>query len=162
MADPEGLPASLMPADSVEAVRQDVHAALAKAASEGISAARLKAGKNELINQYNTGASDPETVISLLVLRHSYGKDLMTRYAEKVGAVSRDQVGRIMKELVGGLCAEHLVRAAQVGEPLHAADPEEPAWPAVEPPRAPSDSTGMLDLYRELFGPQTFPLTPIL
>ena len=162
MADPEGLPASLMPADSVEAVLQDVHAALAKAASEGISAARLKAGKNELINQYNTGASDPETVISLLVLRHSYGKDLMTRYAEKVGAVSRDQVGRIMKELVGGLCAEHLVRAAQVGEPLHAADPEEPAWPAVEPPRAPSDSTGMLDLYRELFGPQTFPLTPIL
>ncbi|MBR1407075.1 MAG: hypothetical protein IJ578_09135 [Bacteroidales bacterium] len=162
VADPGGLPASLMPADSVETVRQDVHAALAKAASEGISAARLKAGKNELINQYNTGASDPETVISLLVLRHSYGKDLMTRYAEKVGAVSREQVDRVLKQLAGGLCAEHLVRAAQVGEPLHDSEPSEPAWPDVEPPRPAVDSTGMLDLYRELFGPQTFPLTPIL
>ena len=157
-ADPQGLPASLMPTDSAEVVLQDVRTVLGKAASEGISAGRLKACKNELINQYNTWASDPQTIISMLVLRYSYGKDLLTKYADKVNAVSREQVGRVLKLLVEGPRVEHLVRAAQVGEPLHVSAPEEPAWPEVAPASAPTDSTGMLDLYRELFGPQTFPI----
>lgn len=162
LADPEGLPASLMPVDSAGTVLQEVRTALAKAAADGISAARLKACKTELVNRYNTGSADPETIISMLVLRYSYGKDLLTKYGDKVAAVTRDQVGRVMKLLVGGPSAEHLVRAASSGETLHVSEPEEPQWPSVEVPRPPVDSTGMLDLYRELFGEQTFPLTPIL
>ena len=88
--------------------------------------------------------------------------DLLTKYGDKVAAVTRDQVGRVMKLLVGGPSAEHLVRAVSSGDTLHVSEPEEPQWPSVEAPRPPVDSTGMLDLYRELFGEQTFPLTPIL
>lgn len=152
MADPAGLPASLMPVDSVDLVLQDVRGAISRTASEGISAARLKACKAELVNNYNSWSSDPETVISMLVLRYSYGKDLLTKYGEKVNAVSRDQVGRIMKLLATGPGAERIVRPVRSGEPVHVSQPQEPEWPQVTPPLPAKDSTGILDLYRELFG----------
>ena len=88
----------------------------------------------------------------MLVLRYSYGKDLLTKYGEKVNAVTRDQVGRIMKLLATGPGAERIVRPARSGEPVHVSQPQEPEWPQVTPPQPAKDSTGILDLYRELFG----------
>ena len=97
----------------------------------------------------------------MLVLRYSFSKDLMSKYSEKVSAVTREQVNRVLQLLASGASAEWMTRAAQPSEPLHEERLEEPAWPVVAAPLPPKDSTGILDVWRELFGEPSFPIPPL-
>ena len=158
MADPAGLPASLVSDDSADEVLGAVRAQILRTAEQGITAAQLKACKAELVNSYESWASDPSSIISMLVLRYSYGKDLMTKYSEKVSGVTRDQVGRVLRLLAAGATGERVVRAAQPQEPVCEVVLDEPALPDIPAPLPPADSTGILDLWRELFGEPQFPI----
>lgn len=152
LADPNGLPASTMPTDSVDRVRREVHEAIARTAAAGIPAARLKACKTELVGNYNSWSSDPETIILLLRLRYSFGKDILTKYADKVGAVEKDKVDKVLKLLASGASAEHIVRAGRPLDPLQSSVPPEPAWPEADAPAPMSDTLGLARLSRAVFG----------
>ncbi|MBO6081399.1 MAG: insulinase family protein [Bacteroidales bacterium] len=158
LADADGMPASVMPVGSADEVMSEVKETIRQTAAQGISEQRLKACKTELVNQYESWAGDPQTILDMLVLRYSYSKDLMSKYSENVAAVTRDQVDRVLQLLASGASAEWMTRAAQPDEPLHASVPEEPAWPEVVKPLPPTDSTGILDVWRELFGEPSFPI----
>ena len=152
LADPDGMPASTAPSDSVALVADEVRAAVARTCAAGIPAARLKAGKAELTGIYDSWTDDPETIISLLMLRYSFGKDIFTNYRAKVSAVGKDQVDKVLKLLAAGASAERRVRAARPLETLHADQPAEPEWPVVPAPCPLTDSLGLAPLYHELFG----------
>ena len=152
LADPDGMPASMAPADSVALVAREVREAIARTCAEGIPADRLKACKTELTGIYNSWANDPETIMSLLMLRYSFGKDIFTNYAGKVAAVSKDQVDKVLKQIAVGASAERRVLAARPLETLHVADPEEPELPEIAVPGPLTDSLGLARLYCDLFG----------
>ena len=161
LADAAGMPASVMPVGAADEVMGDVKETIRQTALQGISEQRLKACKAELVNQYESWAGDPQTLIEMLVLRYSFSKDLMSKYSEKVAAVTREQVNRVLQLLASGASAEWMTRAAQPSEPLHEEHLEEPVWPEVATPLPPKDSTGILDVWRELFGEPSFPIPPL-
>ena len=152
LADPDGMPASVMPEDSVGLVAREVRDVVARTAAEGIPDARLKACKTELVGNYNSWASDPETIISLLTLRYSFGKDILTNYSDKVAAVGKGQVDAVLKLLVSDASAAHVVRSARPLDPLHVSDPEPEEWPETAASDPLTDSLGIAPLYYELFG----------
>ena len=152
LADPDGMPASTASSDSVALVASEVHEAIARTCAAGITADRLTACKSELASIFNSWSSDPETIISLLMLRYSFGKDIFTKYPEKVAAVGKDQVDKILKLLASGASAERRVLAARPLESLHSAVPAEPEWPEVPAPAPLADSLGIAPLFRDLFG----------
>ena len=152
LADPEGMPASLMPSDSVGLVAAEVHDAIVRTCAAGIPADRLAACKAELTGIYHSWASDPETIMSLLMLRYSFGKDIYTNYPEKVAAVGKDRVDGMLKLLASGASAERRTPASRPLEPLHVSDPTDACRIEVATPAPVTDSLGIAALYRDLFG----------
>ena len=152
LADPDGMPASTVPSDSVALVAREVREAVARTCAAGIPADRLQACKTELVGIYNSWSNDPETIISLLMLRYSFGKDIFTNYPAKVSAIGKDQVDKILKLLASGASAERRVLATRPLETLHADYPEEPEWPEIGIPEPLTDSLGIAPLYCDLFG----------
>ena len=151
-SNPDGLPASLMPEDSSDEMLRRVNAAIRKAGSMKVSPALLKAGKTMLTNSVSSWSSDPDKIIDMMILRYSYGKDLMTNQNEKVNSVTSQKVEAMLKSLAEGAIAEYVVRKDPPGEVIVEPALKEDTYPYVGPLPVPeSDTTGNAAYYRYLF-----------
>ena len=68
--------------------------------SMAISKDDLKAYKALVINEFESAAKNPETLIDIMLMRYSDGKDLYTGYKQAINAVDEKKV----KEMLGALC----------------------------------------------------------
>lgn len=114
MADPLGMPASLERNDSTADVISQVRSAIVKLGHGGIDNATLNAYKTVLAKTMESRISSPDFMISLLILRYSYGKDLITKYKEKISGISLQDVNDILSDLAGARRAEYAVQGRPV------------------------------------------------
>lgn len=104
-----GLPAKVKPTTpnvALDAVRQG----MLKVTEEGVSTAELKACKTELKSRLASELSSPSRLCTASVTRYSLGRDLISRYAEYVDAVSTESVKNVLKALDGGSKVEIISR----------------------------------------------------
>ena len=88
--------------------------------------------------------SDPETIMSMLVLRYSYGKDMVTKYKDKVNAVTLDNVNEVLAAMAKGRLAEYAVRRSHEGEQIHEQKLKKPVFEGIIPVLLPAaDSSGV-------------------
>ena len=113
MSERTGVPASLAQTDSVENVISSLRRA---AASASISDSDLSIYRTTLLKAIEARLSDPEMIMSMLALRYSYGKDLVTKYKDKINEVSVDDVNNVLRLLADGRTAEYAVRTRIEGE----------------------------------------------
>lgn len=116
MSDRTGVPASLVQIDSVEEVVSRVRRTISSAQ---IGARDLSVYRSILLKSFEARISDPEAIMSMLVLRYSYGKDLVTRYKEKIGEVTLDNVNQVLRLMAEGRTAEYAVRTKLEGEHVY-------------------------------------------
>lgn len=103
----DGLPAGVSGSrmDALNAVRKAVH----RLAAEGVSDAELKADKAALTSEIGAQIARPDQIVDAVLMRNSSGKDLVTGYKDKVGAVSKSAVKDIFKALDNGTRVEYIV-----------------------------------------------------
>ncbi len=109
-ASPAGFPASLMSVDSSEIVLSQARKAISDIGSKGLSADELNVGKTLLNNHFTSWLDDPQTIIRMLVLRYSYGKDIVSDYSKKISNVTAGTVNPILSSLAEGGIAEYVIR----------------------------------------------------
>ncbi len=112
-ADAAGLPASMMPLDSADLVKDRLRAALSSLGKSGITQDALQSYKAVISNYYKSWFNDPSAVSRMLSLRYSYGKDLVSDYDKKIASVSRADVNRIITDLPKGGIAQYIVRSSR-------------------------------------------------
>ncbi|MBR1871746.1 MAG: insulinase family protein [Bacteroidales bacterium] len=105
-ADEDGLPASMVREDSTDVVLAKVRSVIDNVGRTGISSSELEVGKSLISHFYSFWTTDPETIINMLVLRYSYGKDLVTGYKGKIASITLDDVNRIVSMMAEGGSAE--------------------------------------------------------
>ncbi len=149
-SDSRGLPGSMVVNDSVDKVLSNINAAVDNLADKGISGSTLSGMKKMLSNSVSSWNSDPVMIINMLVLRYSYGKDLMTRQTEKVNGVTETRVNALLRGLCGGSVAEYAVRGRISADDITEAVIREPDRLYVPPVHPYSDTTGFATLYYEL------------
>ena len=100
-------------------------------------------------------------IMSMLALRYSYGKDLVTRYKDNINAVNVATVNDILKGLAGGRTAEYAVRTRLEGEQI--IDTQRPPMFAGVIPRlvAASDTLGIARQAFRVIGIDTAAYTPV-
>ena len=151
-SDPEGLPASLMPELSSDEMLQRINGAIRKAGNMKVDSNLMKAGKTMISNSASSWKTDPEKIIDMMVLRYSYGKDLMSNQSEKINSVTSQKVESMLKALSEGAIAEYVVRKDPPGEVVVDPPVKENSYPEVGPIPVPeSDTTGHAAYYRYLF-----------
>lgn len=129
MADEGGLPASLVMEDSVDRLLGAVRQAVMDTGTAGVAANDIAAGKSALTNLFNTWNSDPYMIRSMIEMRYAYGKDLMTNYKTRIGAVSQATVNSIVASLSRGNIAEYAVSSKYPYFVLSADNVPEPELP---------------------------------
>ena len=107
-AEEDGLPADVVPEDPLR-VLGIVRGALADFTSSGPSAASLAASKATFIAGLDAQMSDPEFLVEAAMVRYSLGKDLVTGYKSRAGAVSAASVREILSALDSGSKVEYVV-----------------------------------------------------
>lgn len=143
MSDRTGIPASLAQTDSVEFVMARLRRAL-REASAGLSAKEISIYKSMLLKSMAARTADPETIMSMLVLRYSYGKDIVTKFKDKINALVPDDINNVLSAMSGGRYAEYAVRNAREGEQVHDLKMKTPVFRGLIPPLVPArDSTGL-------------------
>lgn len=141
-AEKYGLPASLVQTDSVEAVMSGVRSAVSSFAAKGISGSELAIYKASLSKLLDSRMAAPETIMAMLVLRYSCGKDLVTKYGEKLNTVSEASVNDVLRALASGRNAAYAVNAPR--PPFRDIVLEEPDLSPYKREVLPApDSTGM-------------------
>lgn len=135
-----GVPASLVQVDSVEQVLSGMRQALSFAK---VSATEVAVYKSILLKSIEARISDPEMIMSMLALRYSYGKDLVTKYKENISAVNADAVNALLGRMSQERTAGYAVRTRLEGE--HIVEPKEvPVYAVLIPElKASSDSLGI-------------------
>ncbi len=113
ITDRIGVPASLVQVDSVEQVLSGMRNAIASAR---VSANEVSVYKNILLKSVEARSSDPEMIMSMLALRYSYGKDLVTRYKDNISAVTVDAVNSLLERMSQERTAGYAVRTRLEGE----------------------------------------------
>lgn len=150
-----GLPASIFREENVDKVMTNIHAAMDELARKGVDKKTFDSAKKMLANNIAAWNSTPENIIEYLLLRYSYGKDLMTDQAAKVNSVTLAGTNAVLKSLVEGSMGEYAVRKRRTGEVLDSTDPVKESMPAVPPMySAVTDHSGNGALYWETFGGQ--------
>ena len=110
MTDYRGIPATMAQAYSAEEIIRGVRKAVSSFAASGISSSELDIYKKALRKLMDSRMSDPGTIMAMLELRYSCGKDLVTQYGEKISSVDAASVNAILKGLCEGRRAEYGVR----------------------------------------------------
>ena len=113
MSDRTGVPASLVQVDSVEEVVSKLRRAVG---SVSVTPSDLSVYRSVLLKSVEARLADPQMIISMLVLRYSYGKDLVTKYKDKINEVTVDRVNQILSQMAEGRTAEYAVRTKSVGD----------------------------------------------
>ena len=104
----EGLPADIVPEDPLR-VLGVLRSALAGFSSEGPSASSVEASRAALQSELEASMSDPAFLADAAMLRYSAGKDMVTGYKSKVGAVTPESVKEILSALDSGSKVEFVV-----------------------------------------------------
>lgn len=135
-AEPKGLPASMVSEDSADEVLSTARKAIGHICSKGISEDYLKVGKAVLQNYFSSWKNDQETITKILVLRYSYGKDIISDYNNRIASISVRSVNPILSSLADSGIAEYVVRKDRIvdflpEEPLKEAEP--PVIPEIRP-----------------------------
>jgi len=151
IAPQAGLPAFLYRVEDTEAVLARIRADVAKLGKSGITKAQFAIYKSQLSNSFGSKIKEPKTLMDMLVTRYAYGKDLMTKYTERINAVNVANVNQILAGLTTGGRAEYAVCGPISEETVSEPVIKEPTWPEVPAPVAPTDSLGLADLFRSLF-----------
>ncbi|MBR4817498.1 MAG: hypothetical protein IKZ72_02535 [Bacteroidales bacterium] len=107
-ASEEGLPADIVPEDPLR-VLGVLRSALATFSSDGPSASSVAASRAELQSELEASMSDPGFLADAAMLRYSAGKDMVTGYKSKVGAVTPESVKEILSALDSGSKVEFVV-----------------------------------------------------
>lgn len=153
-----GMPSTMVTVDSVEYILNGLRRTIASAQVTG---SELSVYQSILKKSIESGIKGSDMLMSMLVLRYSYGKDLLTRFSDKINEVTADDVNAVLRQLASGRQGEFAIRKAFQGErvsdaheSLHysIAIPEIQAWP---------DSLGLdRDAYRVL-GLDTTAMVPV-
>lgn len=78
--------------------------------SKPVSEAELNACKALLKNVYEADLSDPDKYVEAILMRYSYGKDVITNYADRIGSVTAGHVAGTFKALSEGMRIEYVVK----------------------------------------------------
>lgn len=98
---PEGLPALLLSQEAERAVTA-VRAALIASAQAAPDPADLRAWKALVKDQTDKQMASPSGFVTSLVARYSSNKDITSRYAESISAISPERVQTFLKTLTSG------------------------------------------------------------
>ena len=144
-----GVPASMVQLDSVEMVLDAVRKTVDRLADEGVGTDLAKY-KVRLSNDFESWLLYPESSMQMLVLRYSFGKDLMTGYKNKIGAVSAQSVDAILKSLASGRVAEYVRKGPE--RRIREAYQQKPYLQKLPSPLRPADDSlsFALDAFRML------------
>jgi hypothetical protein len=104
----EGLPADIVPEDPLR-VLGVLRSALAGFSSDGPSASSVAASKSALQSVLDASMSDSDFLADAAMMRYSVGKDMVTGYKSKVGAVTPASVKEILSALDSGSKVEFVV-----------------------------------------------------
>ena len=107
-ADPRGLPDGMV-ADTPLTVLDQVRKALGEATGKTLSKQELSTYKDLLNNYFLSLIPRPDFVEQSLLLRYSEGKDMVTRYRERINAISAEEVQAILQALRKGCNIEYVV-----------------------------------------------------
>lgn len=97
---------AIQPGRALAAARKTIDAALAAP----VNAAELAAGKNLLTNSYSLSLADPAFYVDAVLMRYAYGKDVLTGYAARIGAVTAEKVAGVNKALSEGMRIEYVIK----------------------------------------------------
>lgn len=107
-ASQDGLPDDVVPMDPLAALGH-IRVALGKATSEPVSEARLKVYKASLLNDLESHYTTTSDLMDATLSRYSDGKDLVTKYKDKVNAVNAEAVMEVLKAFKDGSKVEYLI-----------------------------------------------------
>ena len=107
-ADPRGLPADMVSATPLT-VLDLVRRALGEATGKSLSKQELTSYKDLLNNYFLSNSNRPDFVEQSLLLRYSEGKDMVTRYRERINAITAENVQAILQALRKGCNIEYVV-----------------------------------------------------
>ena len=147
--DYRGLPASLVPVDSVNAVLAKVKSALNTLAKNGVSTQRLTLGKAYFVSDVNSWTSDPQYLLRLFELRYNYGRDFLTGLQQKADKIKKADVNSMIIRLLAGGTSELLVPQKHKGPTVRETVlPEEDLF--IPRRQEPEDSTELRQLFKEV------------
>lgn len=75
-----------------------------------IPAAELQACKSLLTNSYTSVLADPQGYVDAILMRYTYGKDVLTNYNARIGSVTAANVQQIYQALSEGIRIEYVVK----------------------------------------------------
>lgn len=148
--DYRGMPASLVPVDSVANVMAAAQASIASLAQEGITSQRLTLGKLSLVSNINSWVSDPKYLLRLFELRYNYGRDFLTGLQDKANKIKIQDVNAMIDRLVSGGRSELLIPKKAVRQVIIDPVLPEPELPFIPKIQKAADSTGMTQLLKEV------------
>lgn len=149
--DYRGLPASLVPEDSVQVVLSKVRAALDRLCDTGVTDRLFAMSRLYYAGNVASWLSDPDYLLRLFELRYNYGKDFVSGIKEKAAQIKKEDVDACLRRLLteGGsaeIVVPKIFRAAVLNEAV-LPEPAAPHIPAV-PERV--DTTDMSQLLKEV------------
>ena len=153
MCDKNGLPASMIQGSSVQEVARRVDGAVGLLSRKGINSQQLDTYISQYGNTLKASMSQSQTIVDMLVLRYSYGKDLMTNYEDRLKAVKLERVNELLSQLEGCSVARYMVDGPAEEEVIYEPQIDEPAYTMPDSLciGAGEDPTGMAKLYWRLF-----------
>ena len=105
----EGLPSDVLDQDATKALTA-VRAAIAKAGKRLPGQADVEAWKNALLEKVKQTMSTPEGFTAAQVARYSINKDVNSRYAESIGAITPEKVRSFLGGITSGGAVEYIVQ----------------------------------------------------
>lgn len=147
--DYRGMPASLVPVDSVGAVLTKVKTALDTLARRGVNTQRLTLGKAFMVSDINSWTSDPQYLLRLFELRYNYGRDFLTGLQQKADKIKKEDVDAMIGRLLAGGASEVIVPQKHRGTTLRETIlPEQELY--IPRRTEPEDSTELRQLFKEV------------
>ncbi len=108
-ADVNGLPAGIDAADAVD-VLEKVRSAIRSVSSKPLSPAGLQAYKSLYSNALESAISSDDYLVRIVLMRYSDGKDLISKYKERIAGITAAQVAEVIDSFANGRRAEYVVR----------------------------------------------------
>ena len=106
---PEGLPAGVEPASSME-VMSHMRDALVRISEGSLQAVTLKGLKDALAKEMAAEAADPDYIMEAFLLRNSEGKDVLSNYSTFLSKVTAEDVMSVVSALEKGSKVEYIIK----------------------------------------------------
>jgi hypothetical protein len=84
--------------------------ALLSALSQPLSAGELQSYRTTVANEYASFIADKSGFVDAVLMRYTYGKDVISGFSNKINAVSAESVKAVMEALAGGMRVEYVIR----------------------------------------------------